>query len=426
MLFLASIRRSRVLFVIASLVAVCLGASASAVAQTGLAARVNDDVITVYQLDQRSAFAARQSNVAANDPRVHRQILNQMIDERLQAQDAKRNGITVSQQELRERIQQIEQATGTPPGQLRAAVEASGMRFELMEEQIRANLLWIKTVRRRIVPQIDVSDAEISDALRKLKENVGKQETRVAEIFMAVDRPEHDPEVRRNADRVMAQIRAGASFSTMAQQFSQSATASVGGDIGWVLPGSLDPAIDRVIEKLGPRTLAPEPIRSAAGWHIIYVIDRRPVGRTASPDEIRVNVMQMILPLPANATEDEAERRKAEAQTLIAPVKSCADLRKIAFSTKGASYNDISDMRAGDMPPHIRDQLLNAPVGSAIGPFRLPSGVQVLGICSRQSSDGLPSRESLMQSLRVQKIETAARRYMRDLRRNASIDISLK
>jgi peptidyl-prolyl cis-trans isomerase SurA len=411
----------------AALVASLVSLGAAAQDTLRIAARVNDDVITGYELQQRTRFAmntSRLADSADNRQRMQRQVLTQMIDERLQLQDAKRNGVTVSAVEINERISQVEAVNGMQRGQLRQAVTSAGLPFQMLEEQIKANLAWVKLVRRRMVPQIEISEAEINESMRQLRANVGKQETRVAEIFLAVDRPDQADEVRRSADRIVAQLKGGAPFSAVAQQFSQAATAAVGGDLGWVLPGSLDPAVEQVLGRLQPRQIS-DPIRSATGYHIVAVIDRRSVGRASSPDEVRAHVIQMVTPLPANANAAEIERQSNEARSAIAQVRKCSDLRSAAARMKGATTNDLESLRVGEMPPHIRDQLITAPIGTAIGPFRVPAGVQVLAICSREGNDGLPSRDVVSQNIRTQKIESAARRYMRELRRNALIDIKV-
>ena len=389
-----------------------------------IAARVNEDVITSYELQSRANFALATSRVADSADsraRLQRQILSQIIDERLQLQDAKRNGITVVQAEIDERVAMIEAGNGMARGQLRTAIQQAGLPYDMLTEQIKANLAWLKIVRRRLVPQIEVSESEIAEAMRQIRANVGKQESHLAEIFLAVDRPELADDVKRNADRISAQLRGGASFTAMAQQFSQAATAALGGDLGWVLPGAMDPAIERAIANLQPRQIS-EPIRTAAGWHIIAVIERRAIGRASNPDEVRLKVVQLLLPLPANASTAEAERQSSEARTLMGQVKKCDDLFNLASKTKGATVNTIEALRAGDLGS-MRDQALSSPAGTPLGPFRLRDSIQVLAVCSREGGDGMPGRDQIQQNLRAQKIETAARRYMRDLRRHALIEI---
>src|SRR5579871_6175898 len=148
-------------------------------------ARVNDEAITDFELSQRVVFAVRSAGMQ-DSPDMHQrlaaQILRQMIDERLQIQHAKGLGVPVTEAEINQRVAEIERAGGMPRGQFRAYVQSIGVPYEVATQQIQASLAWVKIVRRRVRPQVEVSDAEIDDALTRIKANVGKTESRVAEI----------------------------------------------------------------------------------------------------------------------------------------------------------------------------------------------------------------------------------------------------
>ena len=150
------------------------------------------------------------------------------------------------------------------------------MPYEIASQQIAAGIAWTKIVRRKVRPQVDVSDAEIDDGLARIRANAGKREAQVSEIFIPIDRIEQADEAKRSADCIVEQLRRGAAFPALAQQFSQGATAQQGGDLGWVLPGSLDAALDAAIEKLPLRQVS-EPIRSPAGYR--HPAGRSPAGR---------------------------------------------------------------------------------------------------------------------------------------------------
>lgn len=389
-------------------------------------ARVNDDAITDFELDQRIVFAIRTTGLQETPDlrqRLRPQILRQMIDERLQLQDARRLGLRTSDAEINQRISDIERSAGMARGQFRQYVQGIGVPFEIATQQIAASIAWAKIVRRRVRPQVDVSDAEVDDALARIRGNVGKTESRVAEIFVPIDRVDQADEARRNADRITEQLRRGAPFAAVAQQFSQGATAQVGGDLGWILPGSVDPALDAAIQRL-PLRQASEPIRSGSGWHILYVIDRRPFA-SARPDDTRLDLVQITLALPINASDDETAKATAEAQKAVAGVKQCTDLHERARQLKGATSGDLTGLRVGDLRgnPQMYEQIPRLPIGGTAGPFRVAEGLQVVALCRKEGGDGLPGRDAVSQQLLIQKLEAASRRYMRDLRRQATVDV---
>lgn len=389
-------------------------------------ARVNDEAITDFDLASRITFAVKSSGLqdsADMRNRLAPQILRQMIDEKLQVQNAKALGLAPTDNEVGARVAEIERAAGMGAGTFRAYLQSIGVPFEIASQQIQATIAWAKIVRRKVRPQVDVSDAEIDDALNRIRGNVGKTEAHVAEIFVPIDRPDQADDARHAADRIVEQLRRGTPFAALAQQFSQGQTARNGGDLGWVLPGSLDPAVDAVIERQ-PLRQASEPIRTPSGWHIIYVVDRRPFA-TSRPDDVRLNLVQMTLALPVNASPEETSRATADAQKAIAAVHQCNDLHVQSRQLKGATSGDLKDIRVGDLRANAQmyEDIPKLQVGGATGPFRVAEGLQVVALCSKAGASGLPSREAISQQILLQKVEAGARRYMRDMRRAATIDI---
>jgi len=389
-------------------------------------ARVNDDAITDFDLSQRVLFAIRTTGLQDSPElrqRMAAQILRQMIDEKLQIQDAKRLGLKATDGELQQRFSDIERSAGMAHGQFRQYLQSVGVPLEIAVQQIEAQIAWNKIIRRKVRPQVDVSEAEIDDALNRMRSNVGKTESRVAEIFVPVDRVDLADEAKRSADRIIEQLKRGAPFGAVAQQFSQGATAQAGGELGWVLPGSLDPSLDTAVEKL-PVKQHSEPIRSTAGWHILYVIDRRQFAATR-PDDMRLNLTQMTLPLPTNASPDEVARATADAQKAMTGVRTCSDLHARAHDLKGATSGDLQGIRVGDLAANRQmfEEIPRLTVGGTAGPFRVAEGLQVVSLCGKVGGEGLPARDLISQQILLQKLEGAGRRYMRDLRRQATIDL---
>ena len=399
---------------------------ALASAQVRVVARVNDAAITDFDLSQRIQFAIKTSGLQDSPDlrqRMAAQVLRQMIDERLQIQNAKQLGMPTSDAEVQQRLSEIERGAGMSPGQFKLFLQGIGVPYDIAAQQFEAQLAWGKVVRRKVRPQVEVSEAEIDDALARLRANIGKTESRVAEIFVPVDRTEGADEAKRSADRILDQLKRGAPFAAVAQQFSQGASAQTGGDLGWVLPGSLDPALDAAIDRLQPRQFS-EPIRSPGGWHILYVVDRRQFAATR-PDDVRLNLVQLTLSLPVNASPEETNRSSADAQKAMTAVRQCTDLHALARQLKGATSGDLKGVRIGDLAGNrqMYEDIPRLQVGGTAGPFRVAEGLQIVSLCSRAGGDGLPTRDAISQQILLQKLEAASRRYMRDLKRTSTIDV---
>jgi len=399
---------------------------ALASAQVRVVARVNDAAITDFDLSQRIQFAIKTSGLQDSPDlrqRMAAQVLRQMIDERLQIQNAKQLGMPTSDAEVQQRLGEIERGAGMSPGQFKLFLQGIGVANEIAAQQFEAQIAWQKVIRRKVRPQVDVAEAEIDDALARLRANIGKTESRVAEIFVPVDRTEGVDEAKRSADRILDQLKRGAPFAAVAQQFSQGASAQTGGDLGWVLPGSLDPALDAAIDRLQPRQFS-EPIRSPGGWHILYVVDRRQFAATR-PDDVRLNLVQLTLSLPVNASAEETNRSSADAQKAMTAVRQCTDLHALARQLKGATSGDLKGVRIGDLAGNrqMYEDIPRLQVGGTAGPFRVAEGLQIVSLCSRAGGDGLPTRDAISQQILMQKLEAASRRYMRDLKRTSTIDV---
>ena len=400
--------------------AILLALSPAVASAQGLrvVARVNDDAITDFDLSQRVQFSIKTIGLQDTPElrqRMAAQVLRQMIDEKLQIQNAKRLGLNATDAEVQQRLAEIERGAGLSPGQFKLFLQSIGVPYEIAAQQFEAQISWTKVVRRK--------EAEIDDALSRMRSNVGKTESHVAEIFVPVDKADNAADAKRSTERILEQLKRGAPFAAIAQQFSQGTSAQTGGDLGWVLPGSLDPALDAAIDKLQPRQFS-EPIRSAAGWHILYVVDRRQFATTRN-DDIRLNLVQMTLSLPVNASPDETNKASSEAQKAMSSVRQCSDLHAQARQLKGATSGDLQGVRAGDLSANrqMYEEIPKLQVGGTAGPFRVAEGLQVVSLCSRVGGNGLPTRDAISQQLLLQKMDAAARRYMRDLRRVATIDV---
>jgi peptidyl-prolyl cis-trans isomerase SurA len=223
-------------------------------------------------------------------------------------------------------------------------------------------------------------------------------------------------------EQMLDQMRRGVSFSAMAQQFSQSASASQGGDIGWVERGSLDAEVVNVIDALEKNHATP-PIRTPSGFYVYLLRDKR-VLAAADPGESVVSIAQLTLPLDAGAKADDIEAQKSLAQTVRDSVNGCDDLKRAADELHVSFSDPTPDLHVKDLNPAIRPVVQDLKVGQASEPQQNDSGVTVMMVCARQDPTvALPSREDITENLMRQRLDLIARRYLSDLRRQAFIDV---
>lgn len=260
-----------------------------------IVALVNDDVITAIDLGVRTEMIIASSGVP-NTPearqRLRPQVLRALIDDRLRQQAADKEGVSVPQDRIDERMGELAKNNGMSLDQFRDALKRDRIEPGWLEDQIRTEIAWGILVNRKFRASIIITDADIDAAERRLQEDAGKTEYRLAEIFLSVDDPNDTETVRESADRLIEQLKKGSDFAEMARQFSQSATASSGGALGWVSPGDLPSEIAAAVQTLQPDTIA-GPIRSEGGFHILKLLDQRQVAQNG--EETREQVSNRIM-----------------------------------------------------------------------------------------------------------------------------------
>ena len=260
-----------------------------------IAALVNDGVITDRDLGVRTEMIIASSGVP-NTPearqRLRPQVLRALIDDRLRQQAADKEGVSVPQDRIDERMSQLAQNNNMSLEQFREALKHNNLDPNWLEDQIRTEIAWGILVNRKFRSGIVITDADIDAAERRLREDAGKTEYRLAEIFLSVDDPNETETVRESAQRLVDQLKQGVDFGEIARQFSQSATASKGGALGWVAPGDLPPEIASTVQTLQSDTIA-GPIRSEGGFHILKLLDRRQVAESGGQtrEEISNRIM---------------------------------------------------------------------------------------------------------------------------------------
>jgi peptidyl-prolyl cis-trans isomerase SurA len=260
-----------------------------------IVALVNDDVITAFDLGVRTDLIIASSGVSdtpESRQRLRPQVLRALIDDRLRQQAADKEGVSVPQDRIDERMSQLAQKNNMSLDQFREALKLNNIEPAWLEGQIRTEIAWGLLVNRKFRSGIIITDEDIDAAERRLREDAGKTEYRLAEIFLSVDDPNDTDTVRESAGRLIEQLKKGVDFGEIARQFSQSATASKGGLLGWVAPGDLPPEIASAVQTLQPDTIA-GPIRSEGGFHILKLLDQRQVAENGGQtrDDIANRIM---------------------------------------------------------------------------------------------------------------------------------------
>lgn len=400
---------------------------AGAQQKIGIAAIVNDEVVSVYDLASRVTLAiasARAQNNEATRRRITPQVLRSLIEEKVKMQEAKRLGITVSESDVNGALAQIEKQNDLPPGGLGQFLVRQGIAKAALVEQIETNIAWAKVVNARLRSSIAIGEDEIDDALTRIKANEGKPQQRISEIFLPINDPDEEPNVRLSADRIIQQLKSNARFESLARSFSQSASAAVGGDLGWTRQGELGGTLDAAVAALRPGEISP-PIRTPAGY-IIYLLKSRRTDPGLKGGRSIISLQTLVLPVKKGAAADVIAGEMTRARNLASPARSCPQLGAIAKKNELPMSGNIGKVNLAQLPPEFQEVVRTLAINVASPPVRRADAVIVLMVCDRQ--EAAPpggERERIRKSIMNQRLSAAAQRYLRDLRRAAFVDVRL-
>lgn len=392
-----------------------------------IAAVVNDDAISVFDLIQRIRlviFSSGLPNTPETMRKIGPQVLRTLIDEKLRLQEAKRQKITVSDAEMKAALGQIERNNRIPQGALDQYLRKRGIDPQTVKDQIRAQIAWTKLISFKRKADLVVTDDEVEAEIKRIEASRGSVEYRLSEIFLAVETEADEPRVRENANQLMEQLRNGADFAGLARQFSVDASAAAGGDVGWVSKDQLADPIAEAVATLKPGALA-GPIRTPGGYVILRLADRRR-RMVGNPDDAVVALRQILFPLPAVAADGVVRKTIARAEEIRASIRSCSDMDRVARALDPSRPADVGRVRLGDMPPALHDAVKALPVNKVSAPVRSQRGVHLLMVCDRQEAEsGAPDPAAVRRRLENQRFDLVSRRYLRDIRRDAFVDIRI-
>lgn len=393
-----------------------------------IAAVVNEQLISTYDLQARlqlALFSANLPDTQESRQRLLPQVLRQLVDEQLQMQEAQRLGLTVSEKELADAQATIERQNNLPAGALPQHLAQGGVPIETLRAQLRGSIAWGKIVRRQIRPQVEVGEEEVDDYLRDLRARGGRTEYDAAEIFLSAEVFDSVQAARQAAERLAVQARSGAAFGALAQQFSQAPSAANGGALGKVQEGQLDPRIEAALATMQPGQIS-DPVAVENGFYILQLNEKRRIEHGTGGQEM-VSMRRVFLPLAPDAAADIAAERETAASRISNTARSCADMERLGLEAGSRGSMDPGPVALSDLPQQLRDIVAPLPINRPTPPLRVDDGFLVMMVCARSVGDtaGLPSRDEIMQSLGMQRIDMMARRYLRDLRRAAFIDVRL-
>ena len=387
----------------------------------GIVATVNDQIITGFDLRQRMLTVIAMSQVQPteeNIPAIQQQALQALIEERLQAQEiAKYETLIVTDEEVDQEITGMAQDAGVTPDQYMGFLAQGGIRPEQMRQQLRTEIGWRQLVGGRFNTRARVSRAQVEQALRQLSEAASRPQYLIGEIYIEASRVGGQQAAINGAEQLVAQMVQGAPFQAVARQFSAAPSAARGGDAGWIVQGTVQPALQTALDTLQVGQLS-RPIAVEGGVYIVYMRDKRSGAATSL-----VTLRQAMIELPETAGEAEVAAATARL-TALQPQLTCDNLLQRTSSEAGLLGSDLGEADVANLAPQFQQVARSAEVGTVSSPVRTPLGLHLVAVCGRRVGGAeIPSYREVEGRLQNQNLAMLARRYIRDLRADALIEV---
>ncbi|MEM1400216.1 MAG: peptidylprolyl isomerase [Pseudomonadota bacterium] len=401
----------------------------SVAAQTigGIAAVVNEEAITVSDLEGRIALgllAAGLPNTEQARQGLRPQVLRTLIDERLRLQEATRLGIEAASDAVADGVASIAQQNGLGVDAMTTMFQQRGIPISTLEDQVRATLSWNELVTRRLSGDVQISETDIDEVIARFEATRGLSEYLLAEIVLPVADRQSEANVASFAREIVQQIRNGASFAAIARQFSAAAGADSGGDLGWVLQGGFPTEIEQALASLEPGRLT-EPLRTTSGYSIYLMRDKRRV-LTADPSAATITLRRLAVPIPPSLPAGDRQALIDQLEGIRQTANNCQSLREASEQQGLGSIEDLGTGKVSDLGDPVRGLVANLPADTPSALQEFPNGAVFYMVCDRSEPGGsLPERSEIARDLSNEQIDRLQRRYLRDLRNAAYIEVRI-
>lgn len=390
-----------------------------------IVAIVNDKVISLYDLKQRVLLFMISSGTASltaqEQEYLSQQALQSLVDDRLKMGEASKYDAVISMEEQEQSFAQYASQFKLSPEQFEKQLTQSGVAKKSMLKQIESGIAWDNVVGGLLMPQVSITDDEIYTIIERFKSNKGQDEYHASEIFLLVSDNSRREDARKAAIKIVEQLRQKAPFNVMAQQFSQSTTSAVGGDLGWVIKSELPKEIAPALMSMKKGEIS-DPLEAEDGFYIIQLVDKRKI-LTVSAEDMQVTLQHMFFEVSDKAKQEELAALEKVVSASVRNITSCENLEETGKSLGAKETGSLGTVKLGDLPAEMQDRLADLEVGKATNPIKEEKGYRVLVLCDKQIPElRMPDYDSVQDSLTRQRVGLIARRHLRDLRRDAIID----
>lgn len=377
--------------------------SAYGVCAGEIVAIVNDEPVSSYDVEARAKLIAIQNARPITDDVKREYIsiaLQDLIDEKVKIADAQRQDFSVTDSEIQEAMGRLEEQNNMPKGQMKKTLSNNGIPLKILQEQIKADLLWIQVIQKNKSALIDPTKEEIAKRKKEIRADLKEEGFYVAEIVL------NDS---KTAEKCYKELHEGKSFQEMAKKYSKGQTAQQGGEVGWIKENRYTPQVMEALRQMSAGELS-APLKINKKYVIILLLDRKyPI----TTDSIPVwEVAQMGL--PANKTALLGKQ--------ITRLHSCPDFMRFAEKQAAPQTAKSGMISPEQLPRELKEILQNSKEKQVVGPIGAPDLDLFFMKCAVTKKEVVPSDDKIRIMLEGEQMEKLSQRLLKNAKRFAVIE----
>ncbi|MDH5539203.1 MAG: peptidylprolyl isomerase [Rhizobacter sp.] len=397
-----------------------------------IAAIVNQELVTAGEVQMRLERvrddAARSNARLPDEAALRKQVLDLLINERVQVTYARESGMRVDDAELDRAVANVALQNQLSLPQLRERLKQEGMDYGLFRTNLRDQMLSERVREREVISRIRISDADLDAFVAKRRAEAGaSDEFNIAQILVTV--PEGADaklvaERRARAEAALARVRGGEAFAAVARELSEDGNRAQGGEIGLRPADRLPDVFMQVVRPMKAGEIAPTLLRTGAGFHILKLVAWRDGGAL---DILQTRVRHILLRPSAQLGQDAAMRRLSEFKRQI--LGGTATFEQLARENSedgsAAQGGDLGWVSPGVLVPEFEDTMNAMKLNGISEPIVSRFGVHLIQVVERRTvkQEATQLREQARAALREQKFEQSYSEWLRELRARAYVEL---
>ena len=415
---------------VAALLALAAAANAQPKMVDGIVAIVNDDVVLASEVLERydAVMQRLQAEGGEAPPKdaILEQILERLIVESIQLQEAEMRGVLVDDETLTNAVRDYAAQNGMDIDQFISALGSEGVSYRAFRDQVSRQLTLDRVQREVVNRRVYVTQQDIDELLASpfFAEQIS-DEYRIGHILLPVEQGADANErnaVQAQADAIVEQLREGADFAAMAVEHSSASTALEGGDLGWRKASRLPSLFAEQVLALEIGGVA-EPLGNASGFHIVKLLDKRGASQQTNSETL---VRHILLEPSAIRSDDETRAAIEELRQRIVDGEDFAALAVEHSDDPGSALagGDLGWSTADGFVREFQEAMAGTEVDEISPSFRTEFGWHILEVQGRREQDASDEarRDYAVRVLHAQRFDDGLQEWLKEIRDEAFVE----